>query len=300
MEFTVEELKRRDRTGSGLLYLTALLWGSTFMFQKLLLGAGIPPFYMVALRFSFVLVTLVKIRPQNISRQTWVRGGFMGLLLFVAFVSQTIGLKTLDSSASAFLTSLLLVFVPIFSHLLDRSPISLVNALAILVALCGVYFFNLTDGMKFVWNIGTIVTLFCAVVFAVHLIVTARFVRLSSPMELNVVQNMVCALLGYTCAIFFAKEEFPRVWNPLSIGAIMYLGLIGSLLCYGLQSLGQKMVKSVIKVSLILSLEPIFAVLIGAPLLKEKIGPLQFSGMALIFAAVLLSEWQSSREHRQA
>ncbi|MGL5721067.1 MAG: DMT family transporter [Brevinema sp.] len=290
---------QQARKGTIFLYLAAFLWGSTFIFQKLLLTAGVMPFYMAGIRFSFVVVTLFFTPWHKIPKHTWKQGSILGTFLFFAFATQAWGLKTLDSSVSAFLTGMVLIFAPILTHVIDKHPITIINVLAVASAFTGVYFFNLDGNSHFVWNIGTILTIICALGYAVHLVIAARFLKTSNPLELNVVQSIMCAILGYVFGFIF-REPFPVVWSPISIGSILYLGLIGSILCYALQSMGQKLVKSVIKVSLILALEPLFAVLLAVPILGETIGLIRFTGMFLIFGGILLSELQSIREHKKS
>ncbi|MGL5254767.1 MAG: DMT family transporter [Brevinema sp.] len=286
------------RKGSFLLYSAAFLWGSTFIFQKTLLLEGIQPFYMIGIRFSFIIVTIFSIQWHKIPKYTWLHGLVLGTLLFVAFSLQTFGLKTLDSSVSAFLTGTLLIFTPILSHFIDRKSLNILNIIAVSSAFVGVYFFNLDSNAHFTWNTGSILTILCALTYAIHLIITARFVQTSNPVELNVVQSIVCSLIGFASGFAF-NEPFPQVWTPLSIVSILYLGLIGSILCYTLQSMGQKLVKNVIKVTLILALEPLFAVLLAVPILGESIGLSRLAGMIFIFGGILLSEWQSIKEHKE-
>jgi len=51
-------MKKRYITGTSLLYLTTILWGSAFIPQKWLLSIGFPPLYMNSFRFMFAILLI--------------------------------------------------------------------------------------------------------------------------------------------------------------------------------------------------------------------------------------------------
>ena len=283
--------EKKDRYGTISVLLATMLWGSTFLFQKMLLDSNIPPFYMIGLRFSFVIVLLFKYKIHTFSAETWRKGIVMGLALFAAFGFQTVGLTQIDVSVSAFLTGLTVVLTPIINHLIFKSGITFINIICVILALGGVYLFNINPGVGFEWSMGSILTLLCAVCFSIHVVLSSHFLKKEDPLELNVVQNIVCAIAGFGTALV-AGESFPTVWSTSSILGLLYLGLIGSVLCYSLQAWGQKLIKNVVKVGLILTMEPIFATGLAVIFGGEVLTHYKIIGMIVITSCLFISELQ--------
>jgi drug/metabolite transporter (DMT)-like permease len=107
-------------------------------------------------------------------------------------------------------------------------------------------------------------------------------------MSFSVGQLLVCGVLNLGTGLFFETSM------PLSLpllGAIAYTALFSLGLCYTLQVWAQRHTPPA-DAALILSLESVFAVLSGWFLLNELLSPIQIVGCALIFIAVLLSQFK--------
>jgi len=278
------------------LYMASLLWGSAYIAQKILVDFGIPPFYMVGFRMSFTLIMIGFIYKQKISKITLIRGMIMGFILFLVFSLQTYGLRYLDSSVSSFISSLNLVLIPIINTILFKYHFTFINMISILIALVGVYFFNITEDMVFEWNIGMLLTLLCALVIAFQLVYANYFLIDENPQQLATLQNLFCGLFAFIFAfIFEGFDQFPMIWSTKAILAILYLGIVASVLCFNLLAIGQKYIKDLVKVGLILALQPLFTVLIAIPLLGEELNTFKIIGMLCIIGGIILDEVFSSK-----
>lgn len=282
--------EQQDRYATISLYAVVVIWGGTFLLQKMLLTTNITVFYLIGLRFTCISVLFFKYNPLKFRRSTWTKGMITGAILFIAFAFQNFGIISIDVSVAAFLTGLTAVFVPIINHIIFRQGFTIYNTIAVVLALIGTYFFNLTANMEFQLSIGSIFCTIGAMFFAIHVICNSHFLKDEDPAEFTVVQGVTCAILGYLCAFLFS-EPFPTEWTPFSIFGLLYLGLFGSVLCYFLQTLSQKYIKNVVKVGLILILEPVFATLVAIPF-GENITLFKIIGMIVIFSGVILSEMQ--------
>ena len=80
-------------------------------------------------------------------------------------------------------------------------------------------------------------------------------------------------------------------WEALMacIGPILYVGIFSSGVAYTLQILAQKDSNPTV-VSLLLSLESVFATLAGAVILHEKMSGREYFGCALMLSAVILAQ----------
>ncbi|MGL4676654.1 MAG: DMT family transporter [Brevinema sp.] len=284
---------KKENIGLGVLYLASFFWGSAFVAQKILVDAGISPFYMIGIRMLFSLLLVGFIRKIPIAPKTIKKSLVMGFIIFLVFALQTYGLKTIESSVSSFITSLNLVLIPFFNFILYRSKILISNIISIFIALIGVYFFNLSDSFHFIWSIGMILTLFCAVFCAIQLVVGNQLIKGEHPFQMAVFQNIFCSLYAFIFALLF-REPFPTNWNSSTIFALSYLGVIASSLCFVLLSIGQHYIKDVVKVALIMSLQPIFTIIIAIFLLGEQLTFFKIIGIVCVIVAIFIDEYFSS------
>jgi drug/metabolite transporter (DMT)-like permease len=139
------------------LFYAAAIWGSTFFLVKDALS-GIHPVTLVAYRFliagGIMLPALIIMR-----RPVWEgigRSAFLGLILWVLYVPQTVGLGITTASNSGFITGLFVAFVPLFLRTIFRRKPTVLEVVASGVALIGLWI--LTGGMTKV-NLGDALTL---------------------------------------------------------------------------------------------------------------------------------------------
>ena len=131
------------------LFLTAVLWGSTFTIGKLATEAFSGSF-IIAFRFLVAsLALLVAAWPQRkqLDKKYWIHGFWMGLTLFASYVLQVGGL-TLDTSPgkSAFLCTTYSVMVPFFHWLVTKERPKLRHIVCVFLCMTGVGILSLTGG----------------------------------------------------------------------------------------------------------------------------------------------------------
>lgn len=131
------------RADLALLFIT-LIWGATFPVVKGAL-ADVSPFLFLAVRFLlagalFALLFRKKIFPLDLP--TLRAGAALGLFLFLGFAFQTYGLVYTSASRSAFMTSLLVLWVPFISLFVEKERPAAALWAAIGVAMAGMWFLN--------------------------------------------------------------------------------------------------------------------------------------------------------------
>ncbi|HXC61402.1 MAG TPA: DMT family transporter, partial [Nitrospiria bacterium] len=118
------------------------IWGGTFVIVKVGLE-DISPMLLVAVRFSiaailFSLLFYKKIFPMN--RAVFRKGSWLGLLLFLGFILQTVGLNDTTPSKSAFITGTLVIFTPIFQLIIEKRAPKVGHILGIIIVTIGLWF----------------------------------------------------------------------------------------------------------------------------------------------------------------
>ena len=136
------------------LFLTAMLWGSTFTVGKLAAEVFSAAF-IIALRFLVASVALLfaalPLRRQ-LDRATWIAGFWMGLTQFISYILQVGGLA-MDTSPgkSAFLCTTYSVLVPFLYWLVTKERPRLRHVACVFICMAGVGILSLTGG----WGMST-------------------------------------------------------------------------------------------------------------------------------------------------
>ena len=269
---------------AGLVYCAAI-WGSTFYIVKDAL-AGVDPVAMVAHRF---LLAAALLAPWALSRRARAKhlkeSLILAVLLFALYATQTVGLGHTSAANSGFITGLFVIFVPIFLLAFLRQPPTPVQWGSSALALAGLWL--LTGGVRSI-NYGDAITLVSAATYAGHLLATDRYVRADAdPIVLAFHQFWMCGLMAVAwCA---AAGRPLGVADEATSRVIMFLAVAPTLSAFFIQMYAQKTVPPV-KVSLIFSLEPVFAAVFAWTLGGERFSPMSAAGGGLIVLAMMTGE----------
>jgi drug/metabolite transporter (DMT)-like permease len=274
------------------LALTAIVavWGATFVVVKSAL-ADASVLLFIALRFSLASVALAAIfastrQPFTAVRRSLSAGFFAGLCLFAGYFFQTAGLVHTTASKSAFITALSVVLVPLLVSLVHMSVPRAAEAAGVVLATSGLGLMTLEiDNLKL--SPGDLLTLFCAVGFAVHVVILGKFSAVSDLRLLSFGQVATTALLALST---FWWAQTPRIhWTQGLLVALAVTGLIATALAFTVQAWAQRRT-SPTRTALILALEPVFAWATSLIFTGERLSPQGMAGGALILGGVLLAE----------
>lgn len=287
---------KKQLWGSGYLLLATLIWGSTFIAQRV--GSGyIGPFTFQAVRCGLAVIGLLPViafadRGKNdqknfISRwadkQLWTAGILCGIPLFLACNLQQLGIVDTDAGKSAFLTAMYIIIVPIIGIFQKKRP-SFLLLLSVLISAVGLYCLcgvGVTSILR-----SDLLLLGCALMFAVQIVMIDKYAPETDTLRLNLIQALVCTVLS--AVIMFFNESptlsaLKQCWFPLCYAGFLSMGA-----AYSLQIAGQKRLSST-AASVLMSLESVFAVLFGWMILHEELEPWEITGCILMFVAVILS-----------
>ena len=279
-------MTRKTRAEGVLLALT-LIWGSTFVVGKLVL-VSITPLQMIAARFTLATVFLLAFFSRRIfplTRRQLLRGGVLGVFLFLGFVAQTVGLTMTTASKSAFITGMMVVFVPLLQVVIERRSPRIGNLAGVAVVTGGLWLLTSPAGAAF--GTGDMLTLVCAVLFAVYIVYIDVVAHEMSALQLTFIQmasNAIFSLAGSA-----AFDTLPARVPGGAVVAILYLTIFATALTTFMQTRYQKET-SPTRAAVIFTIEPVFAAVSAALVLGEQIGVGGAAGGGLIIGGVLLSE----------
>ncbi len=285
-------------SGAGLL-LAACIWGFAFVVVKDSLDY-VGAIYMMAFRFSLAAVGLALIfcgKLRLLNRKYLMNGAVTGAFLFAAYALQTVGCGYTTAGKNAFLTTVYVMLVPLFSWPLYRKRPGWYVFVAALMSVAGIGLLALGNDSEniFSMNFGDILTIVCGFFYAFHILWTEKCGRDGNdPILITVLQFFFAAVFSWILAPFF-DGGFPleAVRNPRVVVSMLYLGIFSTMVAFSLQNIGLKYVQSSLA-SLLLSFESVFGVLFSTFFLHERITPRMAAGCVLIFFAVILAETKFS------
>lgn len=269
------------------LLLVAIIWGSGFIVIKSALDY-MDPIYMLVLRFTLSTVLMAIIfykRVKSINAADIKAGARIGLFLFLAFLTQTVGLQYTTVSKQAFITASNVVMVPFLVWYLNKKTPDTYDITAAILCFIGIGILSLEGNLAI--GLGDGLTLICAVFFACHIISIGLYSNKHDPIILTIIQFGVAAVLSFLAALLF-KVEFVPLSKEMST-SILYLSVVSTIIAFGIQNVAQKYTTST-HAAIILSLESVFGSLFSVWLLGEKFTFKLFLGCIIIFAAVITAE----------
>jgi len=277
-----------------LMLLTAIIWGSVFIAQRLGMDS-IGPFLYTGLRFALASIALLPVilwlerriehRKSEPVNPGLLRGGLtMGLALTLGMNLQQVGLLFTSVTNSGFITGLYVIIVPLLGLFLGHKTgmgIWLGAGLAVLGM------FLLSVGDSFQVASGDWLQLAGACVWGAHVLLVGHYASRHDPLQLALIQFCVCAVISLLLAVVFEPIQLPAIMAALP--AILYGGLLGVCVGFTLQVVAQKDAIAS-HAAIILSLEAVFAAIFGALLLGEALSVKGYFGCALMCAGMLLAQ----------
>lgn len=277
----------KNKFGELLLLLTAIFWGLGYIGVDVLVAKGMSSTTIIFTRFLIAAIVLIIIfyKKVKVNKEAIVGSMITGIVLFLAFMFQTIAINYTTITNISFLTSVNIVFVPILSFILLGKKIKVQHILSIILTLIGIWI--LTGGMSQI-NKGDILTLICAFFFGMHMVMIAYYSKTVEIYTLAIGQMLVTSLLGFLAALIYNVPIVDEV-NNTSLLILLFVGLVPSALCFLFQNIGLKQMDES-KGSIILSTEALWGVLFSVLLLGEKVTVFVLIGGLLMFLAVFIDE----------
>jgi len=273
------------------LWATCLIWGVAFPLAKLAL-TDVSPMLFTSLRFVTATVLLIPAL-RHATGDEWRAGGWLGLLLALAFSIQTIGLDLTTASRSGFITALYIPFTPLIVAIVFRHLATGRSAAGITVAMVGMAMLTGPGRLAGGPNTGDLLSLICAALFAAHMVATGFFARRHDVQRLMMTQIATGAVLTTLATPLLETPRFTA--TPLLIGVVAYEAILASIVALRLQLAAQR-VLSATYTALFYSLEPVLAAIAAMALTGDRLTGLQWGGGGLILTGSLLPDlWRMLR-----
>ena len=306
----MQQQKRNNLTGSLILTLCAIIWGSSFVAQST--GAQfVGPFTFMSLRSllgsAFLLPVILGMDTVKKKKGTFVpmdkqkkqyflkSGLLCGVALCAASLLQQFGIDRGTASGKAgFITALYILMVPIFSVVL-RKRIRPVIWPCAAAAVVGLYLLCVKGG--FTVQPSDFYVLGCAVVYAIHILIIDHVSPHVDGVKLSCMQFFVTGIFSGIGMLLF-EEVNAELLRGAAV-SIAYSGIMSSGVAYTLQILGQQRTEPTLA-SMLMSLESVFALLTGFLVLHEVPTLREGLGCLIMFAAIIVAQLPDKKPPVQA
>lgn len=265
-----------------------MIWGGTFLAVQYALNFSTPMFF-VGCRFAVAAAVIFLLSLKSMSGLTLketLAGTAIGIMIAIGYGTQTIGLQSILSSESAFLTALYVPLVPILMWVIFQKSPSLMTWIGSALAFTGLVLLTGNGFSNITLSYGQVLTLICALVIALEIILIGYFAGRVNLRRVTVIQLMVAALLSFASMPLFGEHQLPAFSWPLLLIATG-LGLASALIQF-VMNWAQSMVDPS-RAAIIYAGEPVWAGLIGR-IAGERLPLLALFGGLLVVLGVLVSE----------
>lgn len=270
-----------------ILLCAPIIWGLTFPLMKMA-SAYINSQVFVAVRFLLAIISLLPFvfaRLFAFSIKRILQALILGVLNGTSLICQMIGLKTLDSSSSAFITATAVIIVPFLLPLFNLGRIRLLNIICSVLCLLGLYILtsaNLHQNIS-----GILWTLLCGIFYAFYVVYLQKIKPKKNEALLLAFYQMLGS--GLLASLFFNPTAMHITFNFSTIIALVFCSLIATTLILILQTRYQQYIPAT-EVMLIYSLAAIFASIFSFLLLGEHFTLNMVLGGLLILISILINE----------
>jgi len=278
----------------SLLMLTAIIWGSAFVAQRVGMNY-VGPLTFNGVRFALgamVLLPLVRWRNKyprsegsthriSLAWQALWGGGLAGLILFSGATLQQVGLVYTTAGKAGFITGLYVIVVPLMGLFLGHWP-GWGGWVGACLATIGLYLLSVTEAWTF--SPGDLWELFGAFFWAAHVLALSWLSPRMDRIKLACTQYVVCSILSLLGAYFTETITLDGIMG--AIIPILYGGVLSVGIAYTLQVIAQRHTPPT-HAAIILSLEAVFAAMAGWLILGEMLSLRGLIGCIFMFAGML-------------
>ncbi|TCP54761.1 drug/metabolite transporter (DMT)-like permease [Tumebacillus sp. BK434] len=293
---------KKQRLADLVLLFVTFTWGATFVLVKEAIEK-MPPFTFLGVRFLVAALILFLIMAvfyretlKELTRQLWMIGIGIGLLLFGGYAFQTFGLLYTTASNAGFITGLSVVMVPLFALWLLRQKLKRNAVVGVVIATAGLAMLSLN---QFQINLGDALVFCCAICYGLHITLVGKFTARYHALPFAFVQvvscgvfNMIGGLLFEDVGASFSKDV---LFDITVFSALLICSVIATAFAFVAQNQFQKFTTPT-RTALIFATEPVFAALTGYLWAGDRLGTLQVIGCLLILGGMLVAELGGSHE----
>lgn len=282
-----------------LLILATLLWGGNFVIGRAVSG-DIPPITLAFLRWIVAFLVFFPIAYQRTKKEWSALRQHWGVVIVLALTGVAafntlvyIGLHYTTSINASLMNSSTPLIIYILSFIFLKERLTKFQLLGTLLSLAGVLFIisggSVQSLFSFSFNKGDLIVLVAVVCWSVYSLLIKKYAGKLPGYSTFLVTIIIGAIMLLPFAVYEQLTTSQAiVWNTSTMGAIIYVGIIASIVAFlswntGVVSLGAN------KAGIYLNFIPLFATIFAVLFLNEQLLLAQVIGGIAVIAGVFIS-----------
>lgn len=279
----------------ALIAITAV-WGCTFLVVHWAMEHS-GPWFFVGLRFLIAGLISAVIFRRALRGIRWVdigAGVAIGVMIHLGYGLQTLGLQSIDSSTSAFITAMYVPLVPLLQWAVFRKRPQTMAFVGAGLAFAGLLLIAGPDAFSLTLGTGEIVTMISTLPIAGEIILISVFAGRVDLGRITIVQLLAAGMLSLLTMPVVGEgvPDFSWVWLIAAIALGASSCLIQLTMNWAQQSV------SATRATVIYAGEPVWAGIVGR-IAGERLPGTALIGGGLVVLGILVSELRIVRRRRR-
>lgn len=311
----MSDIKRNNRAvfkGEAMLLIASVIWGSSFVFQKMGMDF-IGPMTFTFFRFGIGTLCMIpviafadRMKSRRICRETGdvangrvgqsagvmpfsnktliVGGILVGVSNYIAAGLQQFGIVYTTAGKAGFITAMDMVMVP-FIMVLLRRKVHRLTWFGVAIAIFGLYLLCMQGG--FYMELGDLICLGGALGYAIQILLIDYFVEKVDPLKLAFYEFAVTTVLSFVTAVIIEDIDLAPVIDCAV--PILYTAVLEVCVAFSLQMLGQRYAPPALA-TITMSMESVFAAVSGVLFLGEIMSGREVWGCVIMFCAFIIAQ----------
>lgn len=311
----MSDINRNNRAvfkGEAMLLIASVIWGSSFVFQKMGMDF-IGPMTFTFFRFGIGTLCMIpviafadRMKSRRICRETGdvatgrvgqsagvmpfsnktliVGGILVGVSNYIAAGLQQFGIVYTTAGKAGFITAMDMVMVP-FIMVLLRRRVHRLTWFGVVIAIFGLYLLCMQGG--FYMELGDLICLGGALGYAIQILLIDYFVEKVDPLKLAFYEFAVTTVLSFVTAVIIEDIDLAPVIDCAV--PILYTAVLEVCVAFSLQMLGQRYAPPALA-TITMSMESVFAAVSGVLFLGEIMSGREVWGCVIMFCAFIIAQ----------
>lgn len=272
------------------LILITIIWGGTFLIVQHALTLTSPMFF-VGCRF-LIAACVVSFFSLKILKGTTLKdlaaGAAIGATITLGYGAQTVGLQTILSSESAFLTSIYVPLVPLFQWVMFKKAPQWSTWTGIIFAFIGLVLLTGNHTFEFSLSTGQAITVFGAFAIALEIIFIGLFAKHVNLQRVTILQLLFASLFAFMSMPLMNEHSIPEFsWTLMLI--LLSIGLSSAIIQFTMNWAQQYVDPA--RATLIYAGEPVWAGIFGR-IAGERLSPYALIGALFVLIGIIISEFK--------
>lgn len=288
----------------GAIILTMIIWGSSFVFTKILLTAGILPHQLIFLRtvlgsIALYLANKIKKIPLKIAKNDYKNLLLLALFEpFLYFIGENGALLYVSPTVVSLFIAMIPLFIQISMFFLAKEKLKLnqifgaiITILGIILAISGSGKLNEISlkGLSLL-----LLTIIAAVFYNYYLL---DLIKKYHTLQIVMWQTVIGAIYFLPFVVFRGKELFLMQWNTEYILYLLILSILATGVAYALYSISIKKL-GVNKTSIFANLIPIITLIISIIMGTERFHFTKLISVVIVIIGIYVSQIEIAKKKR--